>query len=428
MNGVSNRILYMIQYAYKHTKYYRNLLDKLELDPWVMPFEKIFYNMPVITKKEYLAHYNEFISDEYSIDSLNIYRTSGSTGKILDVCWNKYDYVKSSLDMWRARQKYGVYVNSKVCYFHTMLKTNIGNDETIISSPRVFMPSDNSLTFSKLQFNEENLRFYFDKINEFQPKWLLCYPTTLYLFVKFLLRNNLKLTKSIIYIELMGEKALQSHIEQIRNYFGHQVHINNLYGMQETNGLAIECDDGNLHILSNNAYLEIEKNGIINKYGTNGSIIVTSLTNTAMPFIRYETGDVGSLCPSNNLNNMSDILEIISGRQNEIIYRENDTPIEGNVLFYLVEFVNNIFKGAIRQFRIEQNDYKSFHAILSINAEINKLDIQSLFVEKAIQCGLDGNWSFEYVDEIIPENNGKLRYFINNMAKVELNEFTSTDN
>ena len=309
-----------------------------------------------------------------------------------------------------------------------MLKTNIGNDETIISSPRVFMPSDNSLTFSKLQFNEENLRFYFDKINEFQPKWLLCYPTTLYLFVKFLLRNNLKLTKSIIYIELMGEKALQSHIEQIRNYFGHQVHINNLYGMQETNGLAIECDDGNLHILSNNAYLEIEKNGIINKYGTNGSIIVTSLTNTAMPFIRYETGDVGSLCPSNNLNNMSDILEIISGRQNEIIYRENDTPIEGNVLFYLVEFVNNIFKGAIRQFRIEQNDYKSFHAILSINAEINKLDIQSLFVEKAIQCGLDGNWSFEYVDEIIPENNGKLRYFINNMAKVELNEFTSTDN
>lgn len=237
-------------------------------------------------------------------------------------------------------------------------------------------------------------------------------------------RNLIEITKKLN----LDCKALQSHIEQIRNYFGHQVHINNLYGMQETNGLAIECDDGNLHILSNNAYLEIEKNGIINKYGTNGSIIVTSLTNTAMPFIRYETGDVGSLCPSNNLNNMSDILEIISGRQNEIIYRENDTPIEGNVLFYLVEFVNNIFKGAIRQFRIEQNDYKSFHAILSINAEINKLDIQSLFVEKAIQCGLDGNWSFEYVDEIIPENNGKLRYFINNMAKVELNEFTSTDN
>lgn len=104
----------------------------------------------------------------------------------------------------------------------------------------------------------------------------------------FIKENNMSVPKSLKYIELTGELLLDSDRNLIEDVF----HIRpiNMYGTNETNGIAIECNHGNLHILEDNVIVEVLKNGMP-VMDEEGDIFVTCLNNYAMPFIRYETGD-----------------------------------------------------------------------------------------------------------------------------------------
>jgi len=405
----------MIRYAYNHTRYYRRVFDRIHIDPNTDEIDEFYSCIPVTTKSDYYNNKNDFISDEYDISDLEVIKTSGSTGSILGAYWDKFDRVKSSVDMWRARREYGINSQSRVCYFHTILKTFVGDGESVITSPIVYMPSTNTLTFSKMKFDDSTLKFYYEKMIGFEPEWILCYPTTMFLFTEFMKRYDLPAPKSIKYLELMGEVALPLHVRTIKEYFGSNVAVRTLYGMQETNGIAVECNDGYLHILSNNVMVEIEKGGTVNRYADNGKIIVTSLINKAMPFIRYQTGDWGSLRPSDSVYNKNDILVINNGRVNELIRRENASPLECGVFFYIVEYVNNIYSDCIKQFRIIQKGYHEFEAILNIENVDQMRDIENIFIRKAAEYGITGAWKFNYVDSIMPEKNGKLRYFISQL-------------
>lgn len=66
-----------------------------------------------------------------------------------------------------------------------------------------------------------------------------------------------------------------------------------LYGMTETNTLAMSCDCGKLHLVENKIRYEIfspETNEVV-KDGERGELVVTSF-GMAMPLIRYRTGDL----------------------------------------------------------------------------------------------------------------------------------------
>ena len=402
----------MVRYAYNHTKYYRRLFESIGFNPNVDSLRKYFPFIPITTKTEYTHNKNDFISDEFDIRNLETIRTSGSTGTVLSVYWNKSDYLKSAIDMWRDRSRFGINSQSRVCYFHTILKTNVGDGESVITSPKMFMPNSYTMTFSKMQFDCSSLEYYYRKMQEFRPEWLLCYPTTLYLFVEFMIKKGYKLPQSIRYIELMGESVLPYQKHLIQSFFGSNLPVRVLYGMRETNGLAVENDDKNMYVFSNNAFLEIETHGRVAKSGDYGNIIVTSLTNRAMPFIRYKTGDSGSLKPGNGKR---DVLKIVNGRLNELVKCEGGETLESCIWFYIVEYINNIYNDCIKQFRVVQNDYTEFGVVLNITNRDFCTEIENTFVQQAEKYGIKAKWEFSYVGNIEPEENGKLRYFINNI-------------
>ena len=80
-----------------------------------------------------------------------------------------------------------------------------------------------------------------------------------------------------------------------------------------------------------------------------------------------------------------------------------------------VEYVNNIYSDCINQFRIIQKGYHEFEAILNIENMDQMRDIENIFIRKADEYGITGAWKFNYVDSIMPEKNGKLRYFISQL-------------
>jgi phenylacetate-CoA ligase len=66
------------------------------------------------------------------------------------------------------------------------------------------------------------------------------------------------------------------------------------YGSREIGAIAAECEEHyGYHVSAENVVLEFVRDGEHVSAGENGVILVTSLRNFGMPFIRYAIGDVG---------------------------------------------------------------------------------------------------------------------------------------
>ena len=71
------------------------------------------------------------------------------------------------------------------------------------------------------------------------------------------------------------------------------------YGSNELHEVAGQCSErGGLHILAGDFIIEVVDNdGRPLPPGERGKLLITSLHNYGMPFIRYENGDTGSFMP-----------------------------------------------------------------------------------------------------------------------------------
>ena len=105
-------------------------------------------------------------------------------------------------------------------------------------------------------------------------------------------KNKIKLNlRSIIY---SGDSLTQDERKTIENTFG--CRLFNCYACRDVGWIAQECEKGKLHVNSEWCYVEVvDQNGRNLPNGEKGRIIVTIFDNEIMPFIRYNTGDIGTL-------------------------------------------------------------------------------------------------------------------------------------
>lgn len=111
------------------------------------------------------------------------------------------------------------------------------------------------------------------------------------------LTEKLKLRKAIIGAESWSESTRK----RIEEYLNVDAYDN--YGVAELGGpgVAIECSEKDgMHIWSDHYLIEVvdTKTGEQVSEGEEGELVVTTLTREAMPLIRYRTGDIVELLPS----------------------------------------------------------------------------------------------------------------------------------
>jgi phenylacetate-CoA ligase len=72
------------------------------------------------------------------------------------------------------------------------------------------------------------------------------------------------------------------------------------YGMTEFGVVGYPCRQGALHVDMTSTFIEvIDSEGKVLPDGQLGELVVSSLSNRAMPFLRYKTGDLGALETAN---------------------------------------------------------------------------------------------------------------------------------
>ena len=353
------------------------------------------------TKSDIVNFPNDFHSQIPITMSPIMVSTSGSSGSPIDIIWNPFDYYNSLAEIWKYRKKIGVsphdnFVTAHVCF----------NNSGCMYANKVIVLK-NSLSLSKIFFDEKTLLFYYEQIVEFQPVWMLLPPSFLYGFIVFLEQRGLCLPTSIKLVELTGEYCTNELYAYFKKTYP-EIVWRITYGMQEFNVIGYGTPEG-LCVLKNNVIVEI-LNDKSSHCETNeeGSIVVTGLKNTAMPLLRYKTGDYGYI-------DSFGMLHITKSRSNDTLITDRGV-YDGSLFWLIILKAKMELKINILQFQVifEKN---TLYFYLKIDFS-NKVCLDTL--KKYISSVLLEQYNINYdvvlriVDVIHPIVNGnKIKFFIN---------------
>ena len=143
--------------------------------------------------------------------------------------------------------------------------------------------------------------------------------------------------------------------------------------------------------------------------GTMGQIIITDLTNYTMPFIRYNTGDLGKFqigaCPCGK----SSPLLFIDGREEEMLICPDGKLVFGGSTRDILDKYSDI----IERYQIVQEKKEEFivRIVPAVNFDKKIID-KEISENLATLFGSDSKISIEYVPVIPLEPSGKFKQFI----------------
>ncbi len=143
--------------------------------------------------------------------------------------------------------------------------------------------------------------------------------------------------------------------------------------------------------------------------GEPGRIVVTDLFNYAMPMIRYDTGDIGSMITDASSPGKK-YLATVEGRKLDLLY---DTG--GNLVSSYIVYKNMWQYTEIDQYQLIQEGEKEY--TFKINCRDTFTRQEQLVKEFKTYLGQDADFSIEYVSEIPLLSSGKRKKIVNNYIK-----------
>lgn len=402
------KIELIIKYSYENIEYYRVLFDRLNIKPEDIKSSTDLVKLPILTKEIIKNKYNQFIPR--NLNKLKYYNfvTGGTTGVPFEFRMSKEQRIIRGALIYRG-WGYGGYELSDSMVFLAGRSLDIKIESGIIS--RLNQITRNIKKLPSFDMTEENLNKYKDLINFIKPKFIRGYSSAIYFFAKWLKKKKLKIMSPVA-VFTTSEKLYPNMRDLITEVFDTEVYDG--YSLGDGGVSAYECDRHNgLHIDTENAFLEVvDENGkrVINN---NGKIIATSLKNFAMPFLRYDTGDIGSISDKScSCGRGYRILSNIVGRSVDYLITPEGENIHGWFFLYIFW---KYFKG-IKQYQViqEKIDKIIIKIVKEKGFEENQIEIiRNIVKEKSKGWELE----FFFVDEIENERSGKYKFIVNKLKR-----------
>jgi phenylacetate-CoA ligase len=188
-----------------------------------------------------------------------------------------------------------------------------------------------------------------DWLQRRQPDYLLIYPSALRDLLRLCREKGISFPK-LREVRTLSEALTAETRELCREVWG--LKVVDMYSTQEAGYLALQCPDHeHYHVQSEAALLEVI-NGVGQPCapGEVGEVVVTPLTNFAMPMIRYAVGDlaeVGEACPCGR---GLPVLKRILGRNRDMLVYP-----DGRKAWALIGDVYYTQFPEIRQFQVVQH-------------------------------------------------------------------------
>jgi phenylacetate-CoA ligase len=213
------------------------------------------------------------------------------------------------------------------------------------------------------------------------------------------------------FVKVGGEQLYPFQRAEIQRHLG--ARVVQFYGCTEVGAIAGECPHGSLHIFAENVHVEIFHGNEPAPPGEVGDIVLTSLTNRAMPLVRYRVGDRGRIAPEPCPCGLPHpVLTDLTGRTVDRYATADDRQIHASALGEQIGRVMAAFSPAeFRNLVFEQVRPDWWRVLVERDHEIGAALASALAEAVRVPFGVGCRVDVERVPFIPRERSGKFRYY-----------------
>ena len=401
------RLQALLQDVAVHVPYYRELFARSGFDPAAVRSVADLQALPFLTKAEIRAHSDALRAD--NAVGLARFNTGGSSGEPLIFFIGTERVTHDVAAKWRATRWWDVDIGDREIVVW-------GSPIELGTQDRVRLVRDALMRTELLpafEMSDAKVDGFIARIRERRPKMLFGYPSAISHIALRAEQRGVRLDDLGVKVVFCTSERLYDHQrETISRLFG--CPVANGYGGRDAGFIAHECASGNMHITAEDIVVEIiDEAGRVLPPGESGEIVVTHLATRDYPFIRYRTGDIGTLgdeaCPCGR---GLPILKDIQGRSTDFVVAEDGTVLHGLSLIYILRDIP-----AVRAFKIVQETRSHTRALIVPEAGASIAGLDTTVIEgfrRRLGAGVEV--SVEFVESIPAEKSGKFRYVVSHVA------------
>ena len=395
----TRRMKQLVADAYQYSPYYRQLFDSLSLKPEDIRTVEDLEKIPPLTKEIIREHYDEIILRGKSGLHYRHTSTGGSTG-------NPTRYVKDN-DSWGFDNAFNLLMWEQAGY-------RLGDRFLALGSSSLFPTTKKSILhdlyyglrgkipFNAMDLSKERLEKCVALIRKKKIHFIYGYASSIFLLARYVEENHLESTLRIKACFPTSEILTDVYRSTIERVFG--CVVSDMYGAHD-GGIVAHCIKGGFKV-GYNCIVQIEDGS------DSGPALLTDVTSTAFPFIRYKLGDELTLGQGYSAFYNGQVLDHVVGRTSDVIELENGRVLTGpgfTVLFSKLDVQGyRIYKSGGREITVEIVKGDGF------TDEQEKLVIDTMHKHAGDDCSI----LVKYADKLVNRTNGKNLFFLNEKVSV----------
>ncbi len=324
----------LLSHAEAKVPYYRELFRSLRITSADFQSLADLGRLPALTKDIIRERQQDLIREDVDRATLRPHHSGGSTGVPLSF-FREASYMDDSrAGDYRNFLQCGWRPGEMIAFFWG------GNDQLYAMRPLEFEIRQRlrrMYLLDPFHSGPEEMNAWIDKWPSIGATLAMGYASTVARFASHVEASGRKLPvlKGVF---TTAEKLYPQQRAVIERVF--QCHVYDCYGSSEVQNIAAECPHGRMHIQAD--FVIAEEDGSVAAGAGSGEprpLLLTSLRNYAMPFIRYRNEDCGELAPAGQqctCGNHFPLMELKIGRVSDNFRMPSGRVVHGEYFTHLM--------------------------------------------------------------------------------------------
>ncbi|XAS77718.1 phenylacetate--CoA ligase PaaK [Dermatophilaceae bacterium Sec6.4] len=287
------RLQWSVRHAYDNVPHYRAAFESVDAHPQDIRAANDLAALPFTTKADLRDNYPFGMFAVPREQVARVHASSGTTGRPTVVGYTAHDITTWASLMARSIRAGGGRAGDliHVAYGYGLFTGGLGAHYGVEALGATVVPVSGGMTSRQVTL-----------IRDFEPDVIMVTPSYMLVIADEMERQGLDPRESSLRVGIFGAEPWTQRLRQeLEDRL--DIHAVDIYGLSELMGpgVAMECvetKDG-LHLWEDHFFPEIVDpvTGELLPDGEVGELVLTSLTNEAMPIIRYRTRDLTRLLP-----------------------------------------------------------------------------------------------------------------------------------
>lgn len=383
----------LINHAYYHTRYYRRIMDNLNLTPEDIKTLNDLKLLPVLTREDIKNHFEDIIPDNIKLFPYRTCSTGGSTGQPMQYLCSEATWgFVTAMKIYSWKQTGYKYGDKFVSLGSSSLFPV--NRKSIVHE--IYFRLRNTIPLNGMNMDDEHCSHYMRIIERNKVRYIYGYATAIYLLADYCKKNGIEWHFNAAFAT--AEKLTPYYRQVIEETWSTQVM--DCYGSRDGCITAYEIEPGNYHV-GYASWFEASDNQPSELYATN-------LIDFAFPLIRYSNCDEVLMWDSSAKSRYNgQIMKQVIGRTSDVVSFDNGHRLTTSGF-------NSLFRSFnVEAFRITKNGNLSILVQIQKRPTYTQDEHELLNATIKKYVGDEVDVCFEYVDRFEPLKNGKRSFLLN---------------